>query len=287
MRSVSDMTNSIAAVVVCSGLAVARPAAAQTVANVPADPGFTPSAGAYALNYEADLLGTPVITLGVELNLRRDSYAMSARIGTVGLADWVMGWKQKISSQGRIASAAVQPDQHRNVSEFRGRARKAEIDYVEGRVAQLRVEPPPGDDGHDEFNEKQRAGTRDPMSAILALIYAANQGQGCSGTTGVFDGRRRYDLIISQMPEAAQVAKSGLACAVQFVNIAGEKSGKPPNTRRRPDPNDRARVWMAPVTELNVMAPVRIEFDSALGTMTLVLRQANFTTDEASAAAAR
>src|SRR5215510_1531348 len=64
----------------------------------PAAATFRPAAGAYQFLYDVDLLGTPVIALDVDVSFGRDTYDVAAQIKTVGLANWLFSWTQKISS---------------------------------------------------------------------------------------------------------------------------------------------------------------------------------------------
>jgi hypothetical protein len=284
--SARGLSGSIVLGVAALGLAAAGLASAQQPKSQPAKPAadpaaYRPAAGAYQFNYDIDVLGTPVITLGVDLAVGQDSYDASAKIKTVGVANWLFSWTQEIKSQGAITTRDFVPAQHRMTCEYRGRQRSAAIDYNDGKVVNVKVEPKPRE---DEISDRQRDQTRDPISAVIGLIYAANQGgQRCGGRTQVYDGRRRYDIVITELPPptgstaAATATDKTLACEIEFQPIAGEfRRPRPDDATRKPRPNDRARVWMAPVESVKVMAPVRIEFEANIGTMTLTLREANY-----------
>ena len=120
----------------------------------------------------------------VDLTVGPDNYDVAAKIQTVGMANWMFSWTQTIASQGALTASALVPKQHRMNSEFRGTVRNAAIDYADGKVTTVRVEPPPRE---QEVSERQRLETRDPVSAVIGLIYAANQGQRCGARAPVFD----------------------------------------------------------------------------------------------------
>ena len=116
------------------------------------------------------------------------------------------------------------------------------------------------------------------MSAILGAVQAAQRRRGCNGRLAVFDGRRRYDLVLidrgrREMPETRYSIFAGEAvqCDFAYEPIAG-------HIRRRPDPersNKRAmqsgRIFAAVTTGTLVM-PVRIEIDGDWGVTVAHLR---------------
>jgi hypothetical protein len=288
--AVRGLTRSLAALALAAGVAAADGAAQQPAprrpapapAAAPVAPAFQPASGDYQFIYDIDLLGTHVITLAVDMTLGHNAYDVAARINTVGMANWLFTWTQTIASQGAITATAFDPAQHRTDSDFRGRKRTAEIEYAEGQIAKVTLDPKPRE---EEFSDRQRAATRDPISAVIGLIYNANQGKSCGGRQAVFDGRRRYDIVITDMPRVKDDgAPPGtlLSCQIEFQSIEGElKKKKPEDADRKPRPNDTARVWMGPIESVNVIAPKRIEFEAAIGTMNLVLREAKYRVDVA------
>jgi len=199
----------------------------------------------------------------------RDAQAAALEPSRVGLTYEV----------GTIVSDAMAPVRHRSQAQVRGRHRSVEIDYEKGVVSAVRVDPLPADDeARDEVPVSMQREGIDPMSAILGAVQRLSTGHGCTGRLPVFDGRRRYDLILSDrgrraMPETrySSFAGEALQCDFIYEPIAG-------HVRRRPDPEtadkrcvQSGRVYAAVATGSLVM-PVRIEIDGDWGITVAHLR---------------
>src|SRR5690606_11794860 len=120
------------------------------------------------------------------------------------------------------------------------------------------VEQPPRDRSREApVPPELRAGALDPLSAVMALSQAVGAGHGCDMTVPVFDGRRRYDMVVADLGQR-QLSASGVAgyhgpaqlCSARRVPVAG--AGKDPDSNslwRRPRrgevvPEHRIDVWI-------------------------------------------
>jgi hypothetical protein len=104
------------------------------------------------------------------------------------------------------------------------------------------------------------AGTVDPLTAILAIGHAVAETGSCRVKVPVYDGRRRYDLVL--VDDGAAPAPAALRrCALDMVKIAGFTSD-----RDRPPRIEHGKVWIMPSPRPGVPPlPARIEFYSDWG----------------------
>lgn len=214
------------------------------------------------VRYEAFALGFPIVRFDFHVAEAGGDYAVDGRIHSEGLLRLLYGIDLRAESQGTLLAAMVAPRRHEQVFTARGgRQRVARLDYPgDGRVLAKLV--PTEDPGRPQPTAQQIMGTVDPLSAILAIGHRAARAGRCEGRFEVFDGRRRYDVVLKdEGSEAIEDAPAfaGLArrCEVAAVKIAGfshDQDYAPQTTT--------ARVWLAPPRAGAPALPVRVDFDS-------------------------
>lgn len=231
------------------------------------------------LVYEVYSGGFHVLNFELDLALAPERYDVTARINSAGFIGWFMPWRQISESRGALGPELVSPELHRSQADFRGRKRSVEIDYDAGKVGEVRVDPPAREDeGRDEVPVERRREAMDPISSILSAIRRISAGQGCGGRLPVFDGRRRYDLVLTDhsnrgpgQPQLAGAPSEKVQCDFVYEPIAG-------HNRRDADPEtkDKRRIQSGRVfAERNgaLVVPVRIEIDGDWGKTIAHLRE--------------
>lgn len=254
-------------------------AAAAILASLAAAPADAAPIDRMNLVYQVYSGGFHVLNLELELALAPERYDVTTRMRSAGIVGWFMDWKQEAGSQGLFGQHGVLPIHHRSEGEFRGRRRSVEIGYDSGQVSTVRVDPPPQEDeGREEVPVERRREAMDPISAILSAIRRISAGQGCGGRLPVFDGRRRYDLVLtdrsprgSNLPQLAGAPSDRVQCDFVYERIAGHE-------RRHADPEtkDKRRIQSGRVfAERNgaLVVPVRIEIDGDWGMTIAHLRE--------------
>lgn len=262
----------------CTKLAGAAVLLAAVALSDPAPASVAPS-DRMSLLYEVYSGGFLVLNFQLDLALAQESYDVTARINSAGFVGWFLSWRQVSESQGRLSPNGVSPTQHRSQAVFHGRQRSVEIDYDAGKVGDVRVQPPASDDeGRDEVTVERRREAMDPISSILNAIRSITAGQGCGGRLPVFDGRRRYDLVLTDrsnrtpgLPQLAGAPTQQVQCDFVYEPIAG-------HDRRNADPETKGkrriqsgRVFAERTGALVV--PVRIEIDGDWGMTIAHLRE--------------
>jgi len=225
-------------------------------------------AGAEPLDvrYEAFAAGFPVARFDFRLKEASGSYVVDGEIRTEGLLRLFYRVKLHAASEGALAAAAVAPRSHEQVMDAAGKAREAHLEYPgDGRVLAQLV--PPDDPGRPKPTPQQILDTIDPLSAILAIGRHAAHAGSCGGRFAVFDGRRRYDVVLSdegseRIEAAPAVAFDGMArrCRVAAVKIAGFS-----NDLDYSPQTTMARAWLASPRVGAPALPLRVDFDSSWG----------------------
>ena len=267
---------------------------APTMTAMLADPGFPATASA-DLHIDVEIVvymgGFHLSTLAVSTAFTGTDYEIRSNVQTEGIVDWVVKTNAVIGAKGQFIESRARPLLYNS-------------DITDKKQRQLVAISWPRADGilepaqilsFPEYNlekypvsEQERQRSADPMSAIMQIILAASQNPDspasnppsnpCGGTIPVYDGRRRFDLIME--PRGVEEISTGrgaafegeaLKCWIGFKRVAGYK----PRTPKRSDRTDGLSewpdiyMWLAPVQAADTVVhmPVRFYADTRLGSV--------------------
>lgn len=233
-----------------------------------AGPGLAAPAAAapLILHYQAYAVGFPVVGFDFRMDESGAAYALDASVRTEGLLRLFYRLDMRTETEGRISASSLRPRFHEQDLRVRGKDRKARLDYPgDGSVATALV--PAEDKGRPRPTAAQIADTIDPLSALLAIGREVAGAGRCQGRFAVYDGRRRYDLVLAdegtetlERSPAYAYAGEVRRCSVAAVKIAGfswDQDYSPHTTD--------GRVWFAAPRPKAPALPVRIEFGSSWG----------------------
>ena len=210
----------------------------------------------------------PIMSMRVTVDVGADGYQASSDGRTVGLVGVLFPWSAASSSSGVRADGVMRPLRYQSAGEYRGQRRSAELEYDAGGGVRARTDPPPEDDDRDPVPPEMQQSTVDPLTAGINAVLS-----GCRGTVGVFDGRRRYDLQLSDLGESDTPASrhglySGRArhCRAAIQQRAGFWRSQPRD--ERPSQID---CWIASPRPGMLPIPVYLELTAPRGTMSVYL----------------
>jgi Protein of unknown function (DUF3108) len=232
----------------------------------PPQPAPPAAAAPLLAHYEAYALGFPAVSFDFRLAESAAAYTIDGTVRTEGLLRLFYRFDMLTDSAGAIGAGTLLPRFHEQRLRIRGRGRRARLVYPgDGSVATSLV--PPADAGRPRPTPRQIVDTLDPFSAILAIGRAVAQSGRCGGRFPVYDGRRRYDLVLAddgaeRLEKSSAYGYAGIVrrCSVGAVKIAGFSWDQDysPHT-------SRGRVWFAVPRPGAPALPVRIEFGSSWG----------------------
>ena len=223
------------------------------------------------LGVEMYAAGVHALSLDLTAEIEGRRYRVEGRAQTRGMMDFLVRWRSQSVSEGRIAGdGELRPEVHRVKGEMRWSSRETTLRYDEqGRVAEVKVVPPPDRERRKSVPEALSTDTLDTLSAALVALRAPDPESACRQTAPVFDGRRRYDVRFHAIGEEnlkpssyAMYAGPALKCEVEIIRIRGfQEDGEPEE-----DPRERKTwVWFARLPEAPVALPVRLEIESEYG----------------------
>ena len=260
--------------------------------SAPARAADAATAQALDLTYDVYLGGLHIFTLDVAMMLRPDRYRVSAEGQTEGMVGWLYGWDVKLAAEGLERNDRIEPLRYVTDSAWQGTRRTVDLGFAaDGRYVLQRTPPPePDPDIEGGLPETLPEGTVDPLSLAVAASRALEENGRCDQIVPVFDGQRRYDLIVKQVevttlpPNEYSIYEGpAVRCSFSMERISGfRKSWK---SSRQWDAGASAppTVWMAPIRQDLPPLPVRYQGEIALGTMVIHLTKAEVRTEPAMA----
>lgn len=235
--------------------------------------GITASHGV-TVQYAGSVMVFQVADIVVSGQFDADTYQASARFTAAGLAALFTDADIEAGVSGYRDGPSLQPWRYSHFNHASSKNRTVGIDFPEG-VATPDVNPPFGNMGEPPANEEQRAGARDPLSALLSvgLGAVASADSPCDGRMPVFDGRARYNLRFepggSKNVRTRAWSGEALICHAYYEPIAGYEEDEFPSDEQIAQP---ISFWFAPVNDGQMYVPVKIRSNAGFGGVTITAR---------------
>lgn len=249
--------------------AVAALFAAQTAA--PAAAGELPPklTSAYAISFAGIKIGNFRFTStsrGNRYALRGDAN-ISAFLGAVT-------WNGKAAAEGTQNGAKLAPSSYN--LDYRATKKKKgslRLGFDRGTISKIVMDPPNNPSPEVvPVRPHHLKNVFDPLSAMVALSATASTAP-CDRKVGIFDGKLRFDLVLTfnrQAPLPGKAAtKSGeqaVVCSVRFIPVAGYKKD---DTIRQMADTSGMEVWLRKVPAANVYVPHEVRVPTFAGHVVL------------------
>ena len=244
------------------------------------------------LRYDVYVGGLHIFSFAVEMALRPDGYRVTAEGETQGMVSWVYTWDLKLAAEGLDRDGHIAPRRYRAETRWQSRQRKVELGFAAGGRYDLAQDPPPEPDPDIEggLPETLPEGIVDPLSFAIAASRALEKNGRCDQTVPVFDGQRRFDMIVKQVgatvlqPNAYSIYQGpAMRCSLSITRISGFRKSQQANRER--DLRSPPTLWVAPIRADLPPVPVRYEGEIALGKIVIHLTDAKFRTEPATGVA--
>jgi hypothetical protein len=252
--------------------------AAVLAAALPIRTGSAEVPESLSLSYDMWEGGLHALSLETRMNRGKSAYSVKFSVRTRGLAWLVHPFSLKAQTDGVADEHGLRPLHYRSTSEKRGKTRRQDITYLDDGSLDVRREPKKNGKRKSRVPEDLTLGTLDPASALLSIIEAFARVGRCEGSIPVYDGKHRYDLLVTQGGSRNLRSKgygmySGPAtvCRIAVEQLAGFKTKKQHRKGRFPSAID---VWLAPLAGGTLAVPVRLEGKTDRGKMILHLVEA-------------
>ena len=237
--------------------------------------------GVQTLIYDVYASGFHVVEAELVLNLsEKNRYGLFVEGGTRGILKKLAPWEGTFETKGWVLKEGkLQPELHKSVAIWRGEEDIKEYSYgKDGRFKSLRIKDHDKPIEDRQTDDELTQGTIDVLSATLAMLQNIGDGHDCAGTSEIFDGKRRFEMIFNHEGTQDLIRSSynlyegpSTKCTVEVKPIAGKWHKKPRGWLSIQE-QGRARgtmptVWVGKVGESGAAIPVKVMVKTAYGTL--------------------
>lgn len=207
------------------------------------------------------------------MRFNEQTYQAAANGKASGVLSVLLDGEGSVTTQGDMSNGKLAPTKvNTTVTDDEGRV-DVRMSYENGELKQVDDRGPPAKPGRLPITRALLRNVTDPLSAMLMptgeQTFAHSH---CEKTLRIFDGRRRYNLILSYKRVDTMKVTQGyagrvLVCGVVLRPIAGY------------DPDSLLvkyvagkkdlELWFAPVAGAGVLAPIRTVMPTLVGTLEL------------------
>jgi hypothetical protein len=231
---------------------------------------------AIEIQYVVYFGGFHLATLDFVGTLTDGKYEIRSAIVTEGVADALVRTTADIGSQGRIVDRMVQPTFYNSDITDTNQRQLVALPYEDILPGQVNAFPEYNLEKYPVTEEQKRA-TVDPISAIMYILQgsSATPENPCGQTIPIFDGRRRFDILLEHVEDGTvSTGKKGayngeaMKCWIGYKKVAGFK---PPKKKRRANQEESksdwpdVHMWLAKMSDEELLVPVRIQSETSFG----------------------
>jgi uncharacterized protein DUF3108 len=236
-------------------------------------PGPAAAQGKLDARYDVTLAGILVGTGAWTIEILDDQYSAAASGGTTGLLKAFSHGTGTGASQGRIVNGALVPAGYTATTSSSKKSETIRMSLAGGNVKDFVITPePPVDAKRILVTDAHKRGVFDPMTGSLLRVPGTADPLGpeaCHATTGIFDGRMRYDLRLDFKRMETVKSEKGyrgpvVVCAIYFSPISGYIPDRAAIKYLAAQRN--MEVWLAPIAGTRVLVPYRLTIPTPLGT---------------------
>jgi hypothetical protein len=214
--------------------------------------------------YQASWAGLPAGE--IRLTLRDDPavYRGEIVIRTEGLPRLLTRFRASAVSEGRLAAESLPaPIRYDAVYDLRKRRdRRLSMRFAQRAGAVVAERGPEDTSKKPPLAEEFRSNVLDPLSALAAIRHALRRGERGAFTLPVYDGARRFDVLVRVGPKRA--GDTVLHLALILSPIAGFKGGGEDG-----DPDDAPRPVLLTISDDQRLMPLSMSV--SLGYLPLVV----------------
>ncbi len=254
--------------------------------------GFTPvsakAAGGETQNmiYDVYAGGFHVVQADVKIDeAAKGRYEIKMGARTYGFLGKVAPWFGTFETKGWLTKNERQPELHESITTWRAEEETNTYNYGRDGSFKSYVVKEHGKEAEKKDVEAEvTQGTIDALTAALKVFDTVAEGGECSGTSEVFDGKRRFEQTFKNVGQATLESSkyniyggAATECTVEIKPVAGKWHDKPRGwlsiQEQGRDRGMMPTVWLASLTENGPAIPVKIRVKTAYGTLFMHLAQ--------------
>lgn len=232
------------------------------------------------LTYDVYAGGFKALAATLDMDLDPKAYDMSLKAKTQGTIGSLFPWEATYATSGRATDGAPTPTLHTSRSSWKKDEKVTEMQFSpKGDLLKTTTYENNKTSIKKDFDPALTADAVDMLTGALQLFQHTGQTEKCEGSFPVFDGKRRFNITLSDdgtetLAKNKYSAFRGdtLRCTLKVEPVAGFKKGDAKRGWMAVQNHTEARkkpptLWMAQLEENGPMVPVRMEIASSYGTV--------------------
>ncbi len=226
------------------------------------------------LDYEVYFGGMHILSAQTKLQADgQDRYSVASSAQTQGWMDWLFGYRGEGTTVGSVNGTEARPERHARKSTWDEGERTVKLTYLDGGKVDVKVDEIRESSEEHEFSPLDPAtldNTIDPMTAFISMSRRLEAGESCDATFEMFDGKRRYDVTLTDQDakviepsDYSVFAGEAAGCHLEFEKIGGFWQGE-----NKYSETARNRViWVARPIENGPPVPVQMTIETGFGSV--------------------
>lgn len=234
--------------------------------------------GRTEIRYGVSFAGVSVGQGALAVEVTNDGYSASGSGAVTGMLQILAPGKGTASARGRFSGGKLVPATFNTASESGDKWEDIRLSMQNGSVKEATVLPPRTSTSKDRIKvtEEHMRNILDPMSAALMPVPgngSLSGPEGCNRTLPIFDGRIRYNLVMTYdrtetLKDIKGVSGPVAVCKVNYVAVAGHRESKAKTSTEQ-----NMLVWLAPIGDTRILVPAKVTIGTKVGTLTVQATQ--------------
>lgn len=221
--------------------------------------------------YAISMTGIRVGQSGWTVNIDAERYTASANGGSVDLLNVLMRGEGVARVTGIVKDGRLVPAVFSSSVVEEGRKIDLKMTLEDGTVTAVDDNGPPPEADRVQLTQAHVVGVSDPLTALLLPDEGGGEAgpgkESCDRTLAIFDGRRRYDVVLSfkRTEKTTGDGKRLLVCNLVLRPIAGHRADS--MIMRYVAGRRDMEIAFAPIAGTHHLAPFRLTLPTLIGTM--------------------
>lgn len=227
--------------------------------------------------YRITWLGAHIGDLRFRSNVANSAYELQA-IADISVFFGTVTWKGTTTSSGVMTANGPAPSRYSFRYRTGEKGEKVDMRFAQRDVREVEISPPQKSSSKRvPVTAAHLRNVVDPLSALILMSQTSapkSGAQACNQRLPIFDGKLRYDLVLSYKGRQAigdngKLRGTAYVCSVRYVPVAGHKAGQ----REDKDyvtGNSGMEIWLVPVPEAGLLVPYYVTIPTPAGTATMI-----------------
>jgi Protein of unknown function (DUF3108) len=225
--------------------------------------------------YRIHWLGAHIGDFKIRSSITNRRYTLQAN-ADVSVFFGAVSWQGTTSSYGMMTANGPVPQNYTFRYATNERREAIELRFQQRMVQDIIINPPSHPSSRAvPITAAHLQNVVDPLTAVVLLSQArlSRGNDACDKRIPIFDGRIRYDLVLSPkgtrtVGGAGRLHGTAYVCRVGYVPLAGHKLGK--QGADYATGNTGIEVWLVPVPEAGLLVPYYVHVPTPAGTASMV-----------------